>query len=302
MSDVNDSIKAALEAAASETEESSKEVSESEEEQETETEKTEEKVSSVTKGKNAQGRIRELVDRSKELQEQLDALGGTVTERDAEIEKLVDLLSLRENDTKIVQRINELHADPRFKPDIEKLDHLLRTGELPETEEIKGGEKESSESKALRLLEQTRESLEERIADQEAEIILGKADILADRYIDELPDEYNDDDKRLLREILTDRIDWEKVEADPDMLAEAFAEGFQATLDHYGTPKGFVPAPKEDEEEPEKKEVTIESLLEKDWGKLKDVTTPDGKTIRVPAVSDAQFTNVLAEALRRSRS
>ena len=216
------------------------------------------------------------------------------------------MLSLKENDSQIVQRINDLHADPRFKDDIEKLDHLLRTGDFPETEEApddksEEGKKESSDSKTRQLLEQTRESLEDRIANQEADIILGKADILTDRYLNELPDEYNDDDKRLIKELLTDRIDWEAVEDDPELLPEAFAEGFQETLNHYQTPKGFVPEPEENEEEPGKPEVTLESLMEQDWGKLKEVTTPDGKTVKVPAVSDDQYTNVLAEVIRQGR-
>lgn len=303
--DVKDDVQAALEAAASETEESSDEVSESEEEQETKPEASDEegKAKPESKGKGAQGRIRELVDKSKGLQEEIESRDTTVGERDTEIGKLVDLLELKENDSRIVQRINELHADPRFKDKIEELDAILRTGELPTkeeeaTEESEAGVKKVDESKTLKILEDTRVALEERIADQEAEIILSKADILADKYVDDLPKDYNDDDKRLIRELLTDRINWEAVEENPGVLPEVFAEGFQAALDHYGTPKGFVPEPDETDE-PEKTEVTIEKLQNADWGRMKEITTPDGKKKIVPAVTDDQFTNSLADAIRK---
>jgi hypothetical protein len=303
--DVKDDIKAALEAAASETEESSDEVSESEEEQETELDASEEKEAKAkteSKSKSAQVRIRELVDKSKTLQEQLEEVNSVVGERDTEIGKLVDLLEMKENDSKIIQRINELHTNPQFKDKIEELDYILRTGKLPEkedaTEKSEDSDKKIDEGKLLKNLEETREALEERIADQEAEIILGKADILADRYIEELPDEYNDDDKRLLRELLTDRINWEAIEENPDVLPEAFAEGFQAALNHYGQPKGFVPEPDETDES-ENREVTLEDLQSKDWGRLREITTPDGKVLKVPAVNDDQFTNVLAEVIRK---
>lgn len=306
MSDVNDSVKAALEAAASESEESSTEET-AESTEETTEESSEEAESkadekSEAKGKNAQSRIRDLVSQSKELQEELDTLKGTVTERDTEIGKLVDLIEARENDSRIIQKINELHEDPEWKPIIEDLDKAVRGLPVERSSDKSDESDDKIDSKALKVLEDTQAVLQDRILDQQAEILLGKADVLADRYIDELPEEYNEDDRRLLRGHLTELIDWDAIEENPDDLPEIFAQGFQATLDYYGQPKGFVPESKSDDtDDSESRQVSDEDLVEKDWGKMREVKAHDGTVIKEPAVSDEDFQAVLAEAIRRSR-
>jgi hypothetical protein len=308
--DVNQNVLAALEAAASESEESSTEDAETndettEEVSEETDDKPEKAKASEAKGKGAQDRIRELVGKSRGLEGDLDDLKGTVNERDTEIGKLVDLIEARENDSRIVQRINELHADPRYTDMIENLDKVVRGEDLvvetPSDDKTEEGETKVDD-KALKVLEATQEALEDRVLDQQAEILLGKADLLADRYIDELPEEYNDDDKRLLRGHLTELMDWDSIEEDPDQLPHVFADGFQSALDHYGQPKGFVPESESDDTDGSVKSRTIsdEELVEQDWGKMKAVTTPDGETLE-PSVPDSDFQEVLAEVIRRGR-
>lgn len=314
--DVNTDIEAALEAAASEqeTEESSTEEESKETVVESTSEEDSEKTETKAKGKGAQGRIQELIQANKDLETKLGELTGNVTARDEEISKLVDLLEMRENDARVVQRINELHASsPEFKDIIEDLDKAIRGEEIKPRTLSKGSEETGEDTKkaesvdevlerAKKFVEESQQGLEQKLADQQADIILHKSDILADKYFEELAEKsYNEEDIRILRGVLVDHIDWNSIEDNPDDLNKLFAEGFQKCLDWYGTPKGAATAPKGDETKSEgRKEITQEDLDKyagQDWGKLKAVKTADGETLQ-PEISDEDFTQSLARMLK----
>jgi len=159
-------------------------------------------------------------------------------------------------------------------------------------------------AEAKRLIQESQDQTAQLLADQADELILHKADILTDSYIAELPDEYNDEDLNIIRTVLVDHINWDSIEENPDVLPEAFAEGFQSALTWYGTPKGSAPAPakagESDETATETESMTEEKLakfVDQDWGKLKEVETPDGKVL-VPEVSDEDWPTVLADVMK----
>lgn len=310
--DVNEDLKTALEAVAEGDEADSSsdaDTDDTKETQETKSEdsKVEEKSTEAPKGKGAQDRIRELVDKTKTYESDLEKVMGTLNERDTEIGKLVDLLEMKENDSRVVQKINELHADPRYTKMIEDLDKLIRGEEVEadDTDSSEKGEKgEKSEKNSsddlIRLIAERDDEVGQAFAEQQADLILHKADILTDKYIEQLPEEYTEDDKRLIQGLLADHIDWDSIEEDPDSLIDKFAEGFEETLEYYGTPKGMVSEvdTKEDTRS-SKEEISVEDLVKADWGKLKTVKTPEGKEVKAAAVSDEDFTKALAEAMRR---
>lgn len=312
MADVNTNIEAALEAAAeAETDESSK----SEEAEETVVEATKESKSETKtehKGKGAQGRIQELIGDSKALESQIEQLNQTLSARDEEIGKLVDLLELRDNDAKVVAKINELHqTNPEFKDIIESLDAAIRGEEvnLPKSEkEGESNAKTEAEAvaKAQALIREAQVSMDEQLASQQADLILHKADVLTERYMAELPETYNEEDQEILRTVLVDHINWDAIEENPDSLNDEFASGFQSALNWYKTPKGATTAAQEDETKNTQKSgpVTAEHLaafVNQDWGKLNTVETPDGVKIK-PEVSDADFTQALASAMKKNNA
>lgn len=313
MADVNTDIEAALEAAASkETADAS---SKSEETEEAVVEATEGKTESeAPKGKGAQNRIQEILASSKGLEKQIEELTGTVGSRDEEIGKLVDLLELRDNDAKVVAKINELHQmNPDFKELIETLDSAIRGEEVTVKgdEKDEGGEKTGEAeavAKAQELLRSAQTEMDDALAGQRDDLILHKADILTDRYVAELPKEYNEEDINILRTVLVDHIDWDAIEENPDALNEIFANGFQSALNWYQTPKGATPAVSSEDDEGDEKtnnepvtQERLDAYTAQDWGKLKMVETPDGKEVK-PEISDEDFTQSLAAAMKKQNA
>jgi hypothetical protein len=253
MADVQTNIEAALEAAASETE--TEESSTSEEVKETVAEEA--PKASPESGKSHKGandRIQELLGESKQLKEQIEELTSHVGSRDEEIGKLVDLLELRDNDAKVVARINELHqTNPELKEIIENLDKAIRNEEfeIPGKEGEGEGEPEVNAdvlAKARELIEEAQGRMTDALADSQADLILHKSDVLRDSYLAELPEEYGEDDKRIIQSVLVDHVDWNAIEEDPDSLPDEYAEGFQKALNWYGSPKGYNAAEPEGEE------------------------------------------------------
>lgn len=264
------------------------------------------------KGKGAQDRIKELVGSKKELEGKLEALETTVSERDAELAKLVNALESRETSHKIVEKINELYNEPegKFKDIIETLDKAVQGVEV-EIEEA--GEPETAEEKKhVKDLKKTREELEETqdaLADQEAKRLIDKAENLLDKYFDGLPeDAYNDEDITILSDTIGQKIDWDAIEEDPDTLNDEVAKGFKSLLEWYGKPKGSLAAgdTTDNDDTPEakeaKKEASVKDIIERNWGELKDSGRKDrrGKPIMEPAVSDDDFASILAHALKKS--
>lgn len=315
--DVNLDIESALEAASEEPTEESSESGETEEtvvESKSESsskESTPSKEAPKSSGRGAQSRIQDLLSNSKELESQLTEMQSTLSARDEEIGKLVDLLQLRDNDAKIVAKINELHqSDPRFKDMIETLDKAIRGEEVKFDEEEKNGEKPKDDpvAKAQQILKEAQGQMEESLADQQADLIFHKADLLTDKYVEGLPESYNEEDVNILRTVLVDHINWDAIEENPDSLNEVFAEGFQSALDWYGTPKGAAKTTAESEDTNTNKstyqpvtEERLKAYANQDWGKLKKVETPDGVSF-TPEVAEEDFAKALGAAMKHENA
>ena len=295
--DVTD-LTAALEEAAVEdtgTEESSTEVA-SEEAETPEGEK-----GKPGRAKGAEARIRELVAKANGLEEELTNYKNAVGEKDKELGKLVDLLQARENDARVVKKIQELYStDTKWKDTIEKLDKVIRGEEVVEAETESKGQDKSIE-KAKDLIHSTRKELDEAIADQKADLLLHRSELLIDRYMKELPGEYGEEDKRLLGSVLKNHIDWNAIEEDPKQLPDLVHAGVQSAVTWYGAPKGVTPKAQDKGSEPTKPESPTERLdkiMKLDVGKLKTVKTQSGTESKVPEMTDDDFVKLLGESLK----
>lgn len=297
--DVND-LTAALEEAAVEestsTEESSTEVAG----EEAPTPEGEKPKSGRAKG--AEARIRELVEKTKGLEDELSNYKNAVGEKDKELGKLVDLLQARENDARVVKKIQELYTtDTKWKDTIEKLDKVIRGEEVEElTADTKGSDK--SIEKAKDLIQSTRKELDEAIADQKADLLLHRSELLIDRYMAELPKEYSDEDKRLLGSVLKHHIDWNAIEENPAKLSDLVHAGVQNAVTWYGSPKGTAPAQpdkgNENTTKPESPQERLDKIMKLDVGRLKTVKTPTGTETKVPEMSDDDFVKLLGESMK----
>jgi len=263
------------------------------------------------KSKGAQARIRELVDARKKLEEQLNEHQSTLKKKEGELGDLLKMLQQKDSDSRTIQAIKDLHAsDPKWREVVEKLDKRLK-GEEVELEPEKVDSKEPEDlSKVKDLLKSTQSKLEEQNADLRSQMILDRVDRLVDRYFTGLPKEYNDEDRRLLQETLSDHIDWDAISTNPDDLSKQVTEGIQKCLNWYGTPKGSLAAKTKSDasdadssqqHNPPDPKARLTSLLQKDYGKTQFVETPAGKRA-VPVVSDDEYVRELAEALRLSRN
>ncbi len=259
------------------------------------------------KGKGANDRIQELLSKSKELHEKLEKTSSTVTERDAEISKLLDLLQAREEDSRVVKKINELYANTEYKPYIEYIDKLVRGEEVTEPPELSSKKTQKAvedSAKILKEISSTKADLEKAIAERDAKQILDKADSLTDSWLRELPKEYTEEDKKILQEALVNRIDWDVIEEkNGENLKQELQTGFQKTLDWYGRPKGLTPPKEESEkkekESPEEAAQKLRKFIDQPWGEMEDRKDPKGNTARAPKVSDEEFSSALAQLLKR---
>lgn len=319
--DVQAELEAALEeAAASETETEESSTEEEVEETEEKATKKAEKATKPKGHKGASGRIQDLLAKVEEVEGTAKTHEETISARDKEIGTLIEQLELQKGEHAVVQQINHLHqTNPEMKAVIEALDQELQGKNpdwtkvaLPKTTANAEGNDEGDEKGTVDSVAQAREliqahqnEMDEALQEQADELLLHKADILTDAYIAELPDEYNEEDKDILRSVLSEHIDWDAIEEDPDDLPDKFAEGFQSVLKWYRTPKGASPSVDEDGNEnttKEAKPVTEESVKDfanLEWGKLKTVETPSGKQL-VPAVDDTDYAKALGEMMKKS--
>ena len=301
-SDLEEALKSVAEASESAAD-AKEEVEETEAEVEAKAE-TETKETDSSKGKgNAQDRIRGLSGKVKDLSTQLDGLSGKLTERDQEIAKLVDLLEIREKDSRLIERINELYESgpEEVKATIKNLNDVL-TGVNTQLEDVKEQAKDAKDAgdkstlkeigRLQKELESTKSTLENQIADQSDQILLDKSDKILERVFAELGEEYTADDRRVLSKEVIDQINWEAIEENPDALEQQVLEGFTKTKEWYGTPRGALLKGDKKEVTPD---ISVDNLLKVDWGKTKEV-----KGAKVAEYSDATFTDALAEAMRQA--
>lgn len=307
----SDNLAAALDAVANETSESPADETKEAEVTSTEDTSSGEKAQPKASKPGAESRIQELVAASKAANAELDEVKSKLADRDSELQKLVDLLEVRERDSQIVNRINQLHADPKYTDMIERLDKAVQGIDeaLDETQDTEDKDKtpvSAGEAKELQKmrdeLSNTREELAEQLADQQAEMLLNQADNIIAETLSQLPEsDYTEDDMKVISAVLDDKIDWEAIEENPNDMATIITKGVQEVVDWYGEPRGKLATAQANKSKAEAEGPSLEEIIDKDWGKMKEVTSSDGKTRKVPTLSDDEFSKVLGEALRRSQ-
>lgn len=278
---------------------------------ETETEQvvaTDDKTETGTKKSGAQDRIQELVAARKDAERRFEELSAKYTEKESEVGKLIDLVKDREQDARVVAKINELHTDPKFRDIVETLDKAIRGIEVEVKATAKGADAAPQPNVDLLKnvqadIEQARAEAAAQAADQKSDLLLMKSDLVLEKLFENLPDdEYTEEDRKILNSALADMIDWDSIETTPAKLEGEVAKGFQKAVDWYGNPKGRIAAEatgttKEATDAKSKATVDLSKL---DLGKMEKVSV-GGKDVQRPAITDDDFSALLAEELRRSR-
>lgn len=303
--DVKLDIEKVLEEASEPEEEESSTEPEGQEEEEEKPSKSKE---ASKRGKGASNRIQELVAEKKALEEEFEKAKSTLSERDAELGKLVDLLQARDNDAQVVAKINELYQKEEYKPFIEYLDKLVRGEEVEEKPNFstKQVEKDTDKSaELLRKLDEKAAEIDDALADREADLILKHADSMVSDWMKELPKEYGPEDKKIISELIIDRVDWDSIEeAQGSNLEEELVKGWNETVEYYGRPRGLAvenTETKEKEIDPEEEIQKLRTYANQDWGRMKSVESGNMKIIK-PEVSEEDFSKAFAEILRKGRS
>ena len=267
---------------------------------------TDDKVDTGTKKTGAQDRIQELVAARKEAERKFEELEAKYSEKEAEVGKLIDLVQDREQDARVVAKINELHTDPKFRDIVETLDKAIRGIEV----EVKTAGADKAPAPNVDLLndvraenELLREEAAIQAADQKSDLLLMKSDLVLDKLFENLPDaEYTEEDRKILNSALADMIDWDAIEATPSTLEGEVARGFQKAVDWYGNPKGKLASEAtgktKDATDAKSKDAVDLSKLELGKMKTERVGTRD---VMRPVLSDDDFSQLLAAELRRSR-
>jgi hypothetical protein len=295
--DVNeDSIEAKLEAAAADTS-TTETVDEGTTEEETETEE---------KGENRipQGRFNEVNSALKEAREAQEATVTQLAESNEKLVRMAELLEAKDNDVQTLNEIKSYINDPEMKPHVEAIDAKLRGIE----QEVETGETtpEDALSKTHKLLEQTRVEMADAQATAQAESLVTKADIIADKLLAQLPEEYNEEDRNVITDLFTEKMDWDAAVADPDNLSTILTKRFQETIDRYGTPRGSLISTEKAEELTTEAETAqtpeqeLEAVMKQPWGATKETELGDGR-VRVDAeLSDDEFNAAMAKIIRVS--
>ncbi len=250
-------------------------------------------------------RFKEVVDQKNEFKEKFDALEAESQDRTKELGQMVALLEAREGDTQLVNSIRALAAggNPEHRDLVQNLDNILQGIEKSIEKGDKTPEQAAVDTKSA--LAATQEAMEDIAGEQQAELLLMKADILAEKYFDALPPEYSDQDKEIISTLLTDAVDWEAIEEDPNALSEVIPASFEKVLQFFGEPRGKPAAEVKGEETKQTAtvaepvaEAEVPQHLKTEWGELKEVTTPKG-TVLKPVQSEEDFRKGLAEELKR---
>lgn len=256
-------------------------------------------------------RFKEVNERLHSLEEALDAKNQELEERASALSKLSTVLEAKEQAAGYIDKIRELYrsGDPQWAPVLEKLDRRLAGIE----EEVETGDKTEKEAadETRQILKATTAKLEDAILDQRADLIVGKADTYAAQLLDQLPDEYTDNDRRRIAHYLNEAVDWEAIENANDWqqaLEGELPRAFEYVLNEiYGEPEGVI-AQKLQEElkatgqvktpEPTPEE-RLERLQSRDWSKFKVDKTDSGRLKSfAPESSDDEFSQAMADALR----
>jgi len=253
-------------------------------------------------------RFKEVIDSKNTLQEQLEALQDKYETQSTSLGKLTEMLEKSKQDSDLIREIQALQHDPKMLPHLEAIDKKIR-GIEEEIEET-GNVDDKKVEQVQRLIAKQKAELDERFMDQQSDILVQKADTIADRWLEALPEDYSDQDKAIISKLWANEVDWNNIEQDPDSLSDVLKTSFQTVINDYGIPRGRLIDPNDPDsyeiemDEPEVKspvEELMEAIGRKDYGKIKESDTGGRKTVQAE-ISDDEFTRDMAKVLRSSRS
>lgn len=246
------------------------------------------RLSKVVRQKN------EVTERFNALDEQFKA----ATSRETELRTKIGSL---EEDSQILDAIKNLAKDPRYKDHVGVIDRALQGIE----EEVEEAE-EQGDNKGLLQAEKRFEAktaeLEDLLADQRADSLWNETAAAAKSMLAALPDGYTDEDRTIIGQLWTPRVDWDGIEeAGSGGIASALNTSFADVIKEYGTPRGALVAKTTAEIEsrnPELKIVSpedkINNLMSTNWAEL----DKDGGAVK----SDDDFNAGLAQLMRETNA
>ena len=251
-------------------------------------------------------RFAEVNEARREEAAQRKELAARLSATQDKLVRMAELLEAKEEDVRLLNEIKSYVNDPEMKPHVLAIDAKLKGIEAIK-EEVRTGQ--TSPEDALRqtkaLIEEAREELRDTQADVQADQLIARADSLAERLLNALPEEYTAEDLRVISDLFTERVDWDAAVAYPERLSEILTQGFQETIDRYGVPRGalfsadevdlLTPAATEPEQSPEEE---LAELMELDWGAIRETDLGDGRVAIEPELSDEDFNTVLAQTIR----
>ncbi len=265
------------------------------------------KTDSGTKKGTAQERIQELVAERKAFEDRLKDAETKLTQKDSELGKLIDTVKQQEVAARVVDKINNLYYQGKFKAEIEAIDAAIKGVEQQASNIQAAAEtvKPSDNSDLLKLQQATQRNQEEAlsaIAAQKNELLLMKSQLVVEKLFANLPDtDYNEQDRKVLQNALVDHVDWEAIEEDPNSLESVVSKGFQETVSWYGDPRGKLAQNKPNTVTDESKGVTATEPV--DFTKLEvGKLAKDDKGAYKPVINDNEFAAILAQAMREEQA
>jgi hypothetical protein len=252
-----------------------------------------------------QKRFNEVNDKLKEATASQDLLTQMLAESQEKLVKTHELLEQRDDDVQTLNEIKSFVNDPAMKEHVLAIDNKLKGIE----QEVEKGEStpDEAQAKTLALLEQTRTEMADIQATASTEALVGRADIISDKLLAQLPETYTEQDRSIVQALWTEKMDWDRAVADPDNLSEQLTEGFQVALDTYGVPRGALFTVEEVEEltpdaaivnkTPEQE---LAEVMDKPWGDVKTEELDGGKTKVSPELSDDEFNDALALIIKKA--
>ena len=269
--------------------------------------KTTEEETKVEENAEKQIPYPRFVEVNSKLKEAVKAQEATVTQLAESNEKLVRMAELLEAKDDDVQTLNEIKSyinDPEMKAHVEAIDAKLRGLE----KEVETGETtpEAALAKTHALLEKTRVEMADAQATAQAEQLVAKTDIIAEKLLAQLPEEYNEADRTTLAKLWTNGMNWDDAVKHSDDLPEFLTKEFQSVIDEYGTPRGSLVSATEAEETTKEAETAqtpeqeLEAVMKQPWGAVKEVETKGGATRVEAELSDDDFNAAMAKIIKVS--
>lgn len=255
-------------------------------------------------------RFNEVIQARNERDQTIATLSAKQAESDASVARLTKMLEGAQGAQQTLNDLRALASDPKHRPHVEYL-HKVMIGETVEDELPENATPQQKEDHRIAELTKAQEALQASVLDQQADAIIQRADLIADKWLEALPDEYTAEDRNAVAHLWTSRVDWTAIQGNPSGLEKFLADSFQDTLNIYGVPRGYM-FTQEQVDELKKTQTTetapnlspekeLEALFaSKNYSGFKGSGKKNtaGAEIMLPEISDDDFTADLARAMR----